>query len=695
MPMRYAGVMGLIAGMLFCWGARESQAAEAAPVAEPAAVAAPAAEPAPTAGSMELEDMYFYEFAPVTVASSWAEETVFNSVSTVSVIDRDMIKRFNFTTVSQAVETVAGFMAWRTYLKNRLPISRGLLQDHYANKVLVMINNVPAWHAVTGEGDLDRVDISDVERIEVLKGPASVLYGSNAYSGAVNIVLRKAKPGKSQGFAHGGLGSGAEGFRGPMGSQQAGASYSQSEGDLQYRLSANSRKEIWPQYIFNAEGTAATNRMMVNEYLDLANVTFSGQYGGHSWLINSVVNHELYLGVTPQRSAGVDRDHEIELHLANYAYHYKWEQLQANYSLTFDWSRRNYSRSFDDNTRADIVGSRLMNQLNASYSFWNDWNIEAGADHELRYSTAFTNYLVYEDRVITENNMRDRRVAEGSGYVQLGYSHQPLKVLVGTRATQNELFGTNVSSRGTIVCTLDETNSVKLIVGQSYRAPSLFELNFVTLPQRTVFGNSELKPELATSAELAYLTKVAGFFVQALGYYAIYENSIGRALGSATYDGVTYNNVNVYQNGDRIIAKGAELEVEYRLPTTRIFASGDYVDGDDGDRIYESATNSYTWNFKYVPHWTASGGATQNLGPFTLSALINYYGDMHGRVSLIPANFSVDASLAYQHGNIRHTLAARNLANNNMTVPEYARRTLNEIPLIHGIRVDYGFSLEF
>ncbi|TPW14461.1 MAG: iron complex outermembrane recepter protein, partial [bacterium] len=138
---------------------------------------------------LPLEDLLK---VPVEVASVTAE-TVFKTPSTVSVIDREMIRRYQFHSIAEAVETVAGFSVGRTYLKRNLPTSRGILQDHYANKVLVMINGIPAWHAVTGEGSLDRIGIEEVQRIEVLKGPASVLYGTNAYSGAVNLVLRDGK----------------------------------------------------------------------------------------------------------------------------------------------------------------------------------------------------------------------------------------------------------------------------------------------------------------------------------------------------------------------------------------------------------------------------------------------------------------------------------------------------------------------
>ena len=111
---------------------------------------------------------------PVEISSKTAE-TIFQTTSTVSVIDQETIRRYNFRSVAEAVGTLAGFDVLRTHIMRDVPTSRGILEEHYANKVLVMINGVAQWSAVTGEANLDRVDINDVERIEVLKGPASVL----------------------------------------------------------------------------------------------------------------------------------------------------------------------------------------------------------------------------------------------------------------------------------------------------------------------------------------------------------------------------------------------------------------------------------------------------------------------------------------------------------------------------------------
>lgn len=129
---------------------------------------------------------------PISVASS-KSTTILTAPSTVTVIDRDMIERYNFTSIEEALDMVPGFAVVSTPSKRRsVPTVRGVLQDNYASKVLLLIDDVPTWHGSLGEGATGRVDIADVERIEVLRGPASVLYGSNAYVGTVNLVLRRA-----------------------------------------------------------------------------------------------------------------------------------------------------------------------------------------------------------------------------------------------------------------------------------------------------------------------------------------------------------------------------------------------------------------------------------------------------------------------------------------------------------------------
>ena len=60
-----------------------------------------------------------------------------------------------------------------------------------SNKVLVMFDGQPQWAGVFGHALPDTYVASDVERVEVIRGPGSLLYGSNAMGGVINIITRR------------------------------------------------------------------------------------------------------------------------------------------------------------------------------------------------------------------------------------------------------------------------------------------------------------------------------------------------------------------------------------------------------------------------------------------------------------------------------------------------------------------------
>src|SRR5439155_15960251 len=64
---------------------------------------------------------------------------------------------------------------------------------NYGNRVLVLLDGQPTnddWIGSSYVGNDARTDLEDIERIEVVRGPGSVLYGTNAFSGVVNLVTR-------------------------------------------------------------------------------------------------------------------------------------------------------------------------------------------------------------------------------------------------------------------------------------------------------------------------------------------------------------------------------------------------------------------------------------------------------------------------------------------------------------------------
>lgn len=666
-------------------------------------IAALALLQAPPPAAAQDENSEFWSFMAeeaknLTVASD-TPETVFNSVSNVTVIDRSMIEAYNFASVSDALQVVPGMMVLRTYLMHNVPTMRGALQEHYADKVLVMINNIPMWNAVTGEGDLDRVGIDAVERIEVLLGPASVLYGSNALTGAINIVLRKpAGRDATLGVTRGGLGTGSGGYGELADLSRAAGLYTWSGGDASYTLSADSRNEAQPEFRLSDEAGAVNG---VREYVKARSFNFTGSRGNSTILLNASRSDQNYLGNSLTLASGELFNEEREAALASYAYNFAPDWGSLKYTMTFDWQRRNIPRDSADNLRSEIAGSRFVRTLNGRLDLPGAFYVEAGGMREDRYARHYVNYFSNTGSIQSDNSMDDHMSGETSVHSQLGYEGEHWKLLAGSRYTHNSEAGDNLSSRASAIYLFSEVSSVKAMFSQSFRSPTPFEQHFKPSTV-TVLGNPGLKPERTDTFELSYLASSGDVFGRITAYRTKYTETIFRNLGNFLRDGTAYSAVNFYDNAPAYSSTGLEIEGRYEGKRTRAFLALQRLWGSRGDEHQIPAPGVFglpggsSWNFKYVPVYTIAGGFSRDIGNFFLASNFSGYGRNRSlRGSIVPQLW-VDASVGYRRGAVRHALAVRNLTGRAVKFPEYVRqRVVETVPLYTGRRAEYTFEYRF
>jgi len=109
----------------------------------------------------------------------------------VDVITKEEIERFGFTTIADVLQYVAGI---HTYSLGGPGKQTGIFVFGLPGKyVLVMVNGVPINDPSTPDGapNVEWIDLNGVERIEVLKGPQSALYGSEAAAAVINIITKE------------------------------------------------------------------------------------------------------------------------------------------------------------------------------------------------------------------------------------------------------------------------------------------------------------------------------------------------------------------------------------------------------------------------------------------------------------------------------------------------------------------------
>lgn len=612
---------------------------------------------------------------PVQVSSSEGD-VIFKTPSSTTIITRTQIEAYNFDRISDLLETVAGVHIGRSYLKRNITTVRGVLQDHYANKVLILVNGNASWNAVTGEGCIDMISLQDVERIEVLKGPASVMYGTNSYAGTVNIITRKIDE----------LGGEMRFGVGTQSALLAGASVGHSSSDFNIYSAVNMRNAEGEKYLF-ADEEGHSER--VNEYVNASNIFVNAGYKNHSVTANAYKVEESFLGPAPKFSMGAGNPHYISGFLL--AYNFRRELSERFYlssSISSDYVGRNISRSYTDSIRGNIQGLRITFNCNVRYDI-NSWlQSEVGIHTDKRHGIEYKDYVVSTgelanvswseaDTVMDGNNgMKGLGARESSVFMQLKARLSKLTLTTGSRITANVDFGNNLSCRFSAIYAFGNKNSAKIIYGESFRAPSFFEQRFF---YQTVMGNPGLEPETSRSLECVYLKSFRSVFVQILGFVARYDNNIYRESQEMSVNDHSLL-VSRYENGGALNSYGAEFELKYARPHFKVFVNYAYVDGSHGD----SLENRAGYNFRYVSNHTLSAGSSVNVKGFVVSGTGNYWSAVDGPFAPIHGQYNIDLKLSYKHRfqdvGLKHTLSAANVTGNRLELPEYSRRrVLNSV----------------
>jgi vitamin B12 transporter len=487
----------------------------------------------------------------IVVTASALPESVESTPAAVTVLTKSDIDQRDARDVADLLREVPGLAVSRTGTSGHATslFTRGAASTH----TLVMWNGIEINNPYFSGYDWGRFSTAGVEQVEVVRGPYSSLYGSEAVAGVVNVLTIPKKSGGRAVVEFGGRGLRNGNVEGSLvgASQLFSGSLERREDD---GFSAN-------------DDFSQTSANAIWKWTARPNFSFgvAGRYTSYDLGIPTNLNAALTALVPSlqRRQDGTESQFAIPV---------SQTLGRFSYDLTLSETRNNDRFSDPDDpfgtvssrTTSSTHRARLATRTGAG-AFG---TFVAGAEWARAEVTDVNNFGA---------NLDHNRRTEKSLFAEDRFSHAigsaRLEVSAGARYDDFDTFGSQVSPR-VAAAWIAGPNKFRAAFGAAFRAPSVGELYF------PFSGNRNLEPERSRSGEVGYdYTFASGSQLSATAFRSTYRDLI-------TFDNATF----VFANVGRATAQGLELGASHNIGA-----------------LYGSL--SYTWLDKPLPRRPRNSGS--------------------------------------------------------------------------------------
>lgn len=623
--------------------------------------------------------------------ASKVEESINDAPGVITIINATDIERFGANNLRELLDRVVNVLNLGSHLyPQNISSIRGDLLSHIDNRVLILLNGRPIREGLTGGVNSTiylAFPIQTLQRIEVVRGPGSVLYGTNAYMGVINLITKMPKNVEFQ--------------------SQVGAGDFET---MQYNATTGGRIGGW-NFISGIHFLKSDGWNFIAK--DEANADVQTRFGesnmGGVLSINrkgkdNNISFNSFIGFSDQDNLGVapiiasaagptQRNMNVLRGLVDLGYEKQimGDKWQANLNVNYNYLKQ-YAGVLSDPYEA--LASDMLIELTNYVRPIKNMNIIVGGTAYFHSGRANQNAI---EAVAPYNEIWY------SAYTQLDYRIvSRLKIIAGGQLNKTPRsdfdFVPRIGAIFDIIKNLDAKRnlSLKILYGEAFRASFSAE-NFIKIS--TLVGNPNLAPEKVATIDAQLFFNTRNLQVSGGFFYSVQRNIITRVPTAVA--GVTG-----YENKGEIVFQG--FETEFRINAGRAF----YVTGSAS--FTESVQNDTLRNATHVPQLMAKLGLHYNLaikGKEYLSiGLFNSYIGEASDVSVVNATRREynPAAQAYNFMTLKLSLNlmrlldknagtnqflinlyATNLLDEAIFYPEFNRRRINTLPGRAG-RAFYG-----
>ncbi|NBC56861.1 MAG: TonB-dependent receptor [Bacteroidetes bacterium] len=393
---------------------------------------------------LETDSLAYYDLKEVVITATRSERKRQDIPMPVKVLSQDVISNTGLRRADEILNEQTGI----TTITDQSGFKGIQMQGINSEYIMILIDNVPVVGRQSGNLDLSRLALGNIERVEIIKGPSSSLYGSEALGGVINIITQKPKSKDLKLDVDAAFGS--------FETSDFNLSTQQKLNDFSYSVFINR---------LSSGGIDLDKNLQGNTIDPFENYTLSSHIKyKFSDNLKTAINYRLFY----QNIDISGESEEWDNNLTSITNH-KWSsKLNADYELYFTQYQANQLEI--DPITDDILFNSEFNQrlfrpeIRLTYDIGSKQELISGVGSNFEF---------------LDRNLFENEVSFNSQYVYTQYSFSAFKnldLIVGGRFDTHSEYDSQFSPKASAIYKLNDKLSIKASVGSGFKAPDFRQL---------------------------------------------------------------------------------------------------------------------------------------------------------------------------------------------------------------------------
>ena len=541
---------------------------------------------------MNLDQLINLEVSVASINS----ESILETPAIVSSYNAEDLEKTGLRSLREMLSFIPGLSLQSSNNPTDSIMVRGV-SETFNQKILLLIDDVPYWGSSHSQIPLLGIPLEAIERIEVIRGPGAVIYGTNASAGVIKVVTKDASADNSLAFR-----------AGSHKHNNTGGYYSHSFSDsvdlsLAFEIQDEDgykgyfENSVKVPYLPADQETSGT----IREKMDMKSILAKLRVDNLNLMAQVFESHETgALGAAPTHPIKpAEAENNGYIVHADYSWFLKKAMVKAytDYNVSnFESYEKDFLPGVERLVQFDNSGRdnyRWRSGLTINYNFSDSLSGFLGSEYEYR---SVGDYDLFIGEVPVLRQLEEENMDEVSVFGQVDYKVNDFRFLLGARYTDNENAGTAITPRASIIYSIDQFQSIKLLYSEGFNSPNFIQTS-VDLP--FLGGKKDLSAEIVKTFDIAY-TYANNNNLFVLNAYRLEAKDFITRVSGATRP--------TYDNSGAFTRHGLELDLQHRQGDLTGFINAAYiVEGNSKDSDDPEAYHAPRFTGNIAIHYDLTG----------------------------------------------------------------------------------------